>query len=129
MDKLKHGTTVRLVRRGERHPYVVEVVTPGWHGCDHAIDGTIKQTMPGDLRDIRDVLAKANVKYYSVSDPRKEGVVMFMADGATEFVLGDASDFKAAVAALVRAGWLLPELPSYPTVQQRRRAGTSAEIL
>jgi hypothetical protein len=117
IDKMKHGTTVRLVRHGERHPYVIEVVTPGWQGCDHAIDGTIKRTMPGDLRDICDVLAKANVKYYSVSDPRKEGVIVFTADGATEFGLGDANDFEAGVAALVYAGWLLPDLSSYPTVQ------------
>jgi hypothetical protein len=127
MDKLMHETTVRLVRRGERHPYVVEVVTPGWQGYDHAFDGTIKQTMPSDLREICDVLAKANVKYYSAIDPRKEGVMTFTDDGTTEFVLEDADDFKAAVAALVRAGWLLPELPSYPTVQRSRSGNAFAE--
>jgi len=113
---VKHGTTVRLVRRGEHHPYVIEVMTPGWRGCDHASDGTIKQTMPADLKNICEILVKANVKYYSLSDPRKEGV-MVSADGATEFVLGDANDFEAAVAALGREGWLSPDLPSHPTVQ------------
>jgi hypothetical protein len=116
MDSLKHETTVRLVRRGERHPYVIEVITQGWHGYDHAFNGTAKQTMPSDLKEICDVLAKANVKYYGASDPRKEGVLVFTADGTTEFVLGDADDFEAAVAALVRAGWLLPELQPYPSV-------------
>jgi len=107
-DKMKnheHETTVRLVRRGERHPYVIEVVTPGWRGYDHAFDGTAKQTMPADLMDIADVLANASVKYYSVSEPHKDGVMVFTDDGATEFVLRDDNDFKAAVAALVRAGW------------------------
>jgi hypothetical protein len=112
IDKMQHGTSVRIVSRGEHHPYVIEVMTPGWRGCDHAFDGTINQTMPADLRGIRRVLVNAKVKYYSVSDPCKEGVMMLMADGATEFVLGDADDLEAAVAALVRAGWLSPTLPS-----------------
>jgi hypothetical protein len=101
---MKHGTSVRLVSRGEHHPYVIEVITPGWRGCDQAFDGTISQTMPADLREIREVLIKANVKYFSVSFPGKAGVMLLMADGATEFVLGDASDFEAAIAALVRVG-------------------------
>jgi hypothetical protein len=106
---MKHGTTIRLVRRGERHPYVIEVTTPGWRGCDHAYDGTVSQTMPADLREIRKILIKANVKYFSPSDPRKSGVMLLMADGATEFVLADASDFESAVVALTRSGWLSPE--------------------
>lgn len=109
--------TVRLVRRGEQHPYVIEVSTPGWRGCDHAFDGTIKETMPADLEEICDILQKANVKYHSVSEPDKDGVMIFMEDGATEFVLRTAADFEASVVALVRAGWLSPEMPRHATIQ------------
>ena len=112
---MNHGTSVRLVSRGKHHPYVIEVMTLGWRGCDHAFNGTINQTMPANLREIRQVLINANVKYFSVSEPRKDGVMMFMADGATEFVLGDAHDFEAAVAALVGTGWLSPDEPSQAT--------------
>ena len=108
--------TVRLIKRGEQHPYVIEVMTPGWRGCDYGFDGAIKQTMPLDLTEICGILAKANVRYYSIRDPSKEGVMMFMEDGATEFVLRDAYDFEAAITALVRAGWL-SEMPVHPTVQ------------
>src|SRR6266516_3633203 len=101
--------TVRLIRRGEQHPYVIEVTTPGWRGCDHAFDGTIAQTMPADLK-ICDILKKANVKYCSPSEPDKEDVMLFADDGSTEFVLRNAGDLEAAVTALARAGWLSPEL-------------------
>jgi hypothetical protein len=107
--------TVRLINRGEQHPYVIEVVTPGWSGCDHALDGTTKQTMPAELNEICDVLKKANAKYYSVSEPNKANVMMFVEDGSTEFVFRDATDFEAAVRALVRTGWLSPE--THPTIQ------------
>src|SRR5215472_5701699 len=45
--------TVRLVSHGEAHPYVIEVTTPGWRGVDHAFDGTVKESMPADLREIQ----------------------------------------------------------------------------
>jgi len=106
--------TVRLVNHGEKHPYVIEVTTPGWRGVDHTFGGVVnKQSMPADLREIEAVLKKANIKYYSVSDPNKEGLMLFMADGTTEFVLRDATDFGAAVTALVRAGWLSPKIPPH----------------
>ena len=102
---------VRLIRR-EKHPYIIEVTTPGWRGYDHISDGSVRQTMPAVLREIRDILKMANVKHYSPSQPDKEGVMMFMADGATEFVLRDAKDLELAVTALTRAGWLAPKIPS-----------------
>jgi hypothetical protein len=102
--------TVRLVGHGEKDPYCIEVVTPGWRGCDHALEGTIRDTMPADLREICAILKKEDVKYFSVSEAAKEGVMMFLADGATEFVLRDAASFERAVNALTRAGWLSPEI-------------------
>lgn len=102
--------TVRLVGDGENHPYCIEVLTPGWRGCDHAIEGTICDTMPADLREICAILKKENVKYFSVSEPANEGVMMFLTDGATEFVLRDAASFERAVSALTRAGSLSLEI-------------------
>jgi hypothetical protein len=67
-------------------------------------------TMPADLREICAILKKEDVKYYSVSEPAKEGVMMFLADGATEFVLRDAASLERAVNALTRAGWLSSEI-------------------
>jgi hypothetical protein len=103
--------SVQLVRRGEQHPYVISVKTPGWRGCDHALDGTVKQTMPGDLNEICEILKKANVKYYSPTEPEKESVMVLGDDGETEFVFRNAGDLETAVMALVRAGWLSPALP------------------
>jgi hypothetical protein len=100
--------TVRLVGHGEKHPYCIEVITPGWRGCDHALEGTIRDTMPADLREISAILKREEVEYFS--EPAKEGVMLFLADGATEFVLPDAASYERAVNALTRAGWLSPEI-------------------
>ena len=94
-----------FVHRGGEHPYVIEVFTPGWKGCEHAFDGTIKESMPADFREIVEVLKKANVKYGG-GDPYRDGVMMFTANGRTEFVLQNVMDYEAAVLALLRAGWL-----------------------
>lgn len=107
-------TTVRLVRHGEDHPYCIEVTTPGWRGVDH-VDGGLKRTMPKDLSQICDTLKNAGVRYYSISEPDREDVILFPADGTAEFVLRDAEAMEAAITALVRAGWLSP--PTHPTIQ------------
>jgi hypothetical protein len=106
--KTPDRATVRLVRHGEVHPYVIEVTTPGWRGCDQAFHGKI--ILPTDLQDIRDILKKANVKFQSVSEPTRDGVMRFNNDGTTEFVLKDSTVFASAIEALVRAGWLSPEV-------------------
>lgn len=112
-----NGTRVQLVRHGNEYPYVIEVTTPGWRGCDHARSGTLRQTIPADLTNIRDCLAMAGVKYYSVSEPVKEGLMMFNEDGTTEFVLKNMVDFQTAIIVLTRAGWLSPEMPPNQAVQ------------
>jgi hypothetical protein len=66
--------------------------------------------MPADLIEICKVLRDANIKYYSVSEPNREGVMMFIDDGDTEFVLRDSDSLSRAVIALARAGWLSPEI-------------------
>jgi hypothetical protein len=90
-------TTIRLVNRGEEHPYVIEVMTPGWRGVDAAFEGAIK--LPEDLKQIMDILKQAKVKLWKT---------LFVNDGATEFVLEDATDLQTAADALVLAGWLPP---------------------
>lgn len=109
-------TTVQLVSRGKQHPYVIEVTTPGWRGCDHVQNGTVKETMPLELKQIANILKEVNVKYYSVRIPDQDDVMIFMEDGATDFVLRSAADFESALKALVRAGWLSAQTPPHPTI-------------
>jgi hypothetical protein len=106
---MMNRAAIRLVRRDKEHPYVIEITTPGGKGCDHTSDATVKQTMPPDLREICDVLGRADVKYYSVSEPKRAGVMIFMSNGTTNLVLRDDTDFGTAITALVRAGWLSPK--------------------
>src|SRR5215472_8897741 len=110
------GTEVRLIQRGEEHPYVIQVLTPGWYGCVHAFDGTLNPTMPADLRSISECLKESGVKYCSPFRPYEVGVMIFNADSTTEFVLRDIRDFQAAIKALVRAGWLSPDGPPLQTI-------------
>ena len=115
IKKTPARATVQLVRHGEEHPYVIEVMTPGWRGCDYLSARKIQRTMPEDLRRICDVLKKANVKCWTVSEPIREGM-LFSADGSTEFVLKTFEDFQAAALALQQAGWLQPiSLEDWPT--------------
>ena len=95
--------TVRLVRRLE-HPYVIEVTTPGWRGFDLQ---TRKILLPESLQLIRNALHEAGVH----GEP---GWLqpLFNADGTTEIALKTSLDFKLAVEALVRGGWLSPEMSS-----------------
>jgi hypothetical protein len=99
--------TVRLVSRGEEHPYVIEVTTPGWQGCNEALRERIK--LPDDLKEISDLLDQAKVRRWGGSDGKT--TMLFMNDGTTEIVLADSTDVEPATRALVRAGWLSPEMP------------------
>jgi hypothetical protein len=104
-----HGkTTVRLISRGEEHPYVLEVTTPGWRGVDAAFEGPV--TLPDDLKQISELLDEAGVKRWKGSDGRAS--LLLMADGTTEIVLdNDVNAVKLAVSALRKAGWLVPAAP------------------
>jgi hypothetical protein len=101
------SATVRLISRGEEHPYVIEVTTPGWRGVDAAFEGPIK--LPDDLKQISALLDQAGVKRWGGTDGKTS--MLFMDDGTTEIVMADATDFEAAILALTRAGWLSPEMP------------------
>lgn len=94
---MQEKATVRLLRRGKEHPYVIEVTTASWRRADAALDGPLK--VPDDLKQIQIVLDQANVK---------PSMTLAVADGTTEFVLKDSTDFELAVKALVLAGWLVP---------------------
>jgi hypothetical protein len=101
MKEMQEKATVRLVGRGEEHPYVIEVTTPGWRGVEAAFEGPIE--LPDDLEQILAVLGQAGVEPSNT---------LFMADGATEIVLKDSGDFELAIKVLARGGWLSPEAPS-----------------
>jgi hypothetical protein len=99
-------TTVRLISRGEEHPYVIEITTPGWRGCDAAFRGKLE--LPRDLKQISDLLDQAGVKRWRGDDGK--AAMCFVADGTTEIVLADAPSVEPAIEALMRAGWLSPEV-------------------
>ena len=106
-------TTVQLVKRGDEHPYVIEITTPGWRGVDEARKGTpIATSMPYDLWKINNILNEAGVKRWKGTDGSGKTKMLFMDDGTTEIVLEDATDFELAIQVLTRAGWLVPETPS-----------------
>ncbi|HEV8131273.1 MAG TPA: hypothetical protein VGQ81_08465 [Acidobacteriota bacterium] len=114
-DARPRAGLVRLVRRGEKNPVqpsdifplVIEVKIPGWPGYDNI---EAAKALPADLAAICDIFDKANVKFCSPTKPYREGVMVFTADGATEFAFRNAEDFSNAVNTLVRAGWLSPVL-------------------
>lgn len=106
-EKLERAT-VRFVKRGEQHPYVLEVTTPGWRGCDATLRAP--KRLPQDLEEIRAVLDRAGVRTWDAAFTTS-GVMIFNADGTTEFVLKDFTDVEAALPALVAAGWMLPGMP------------------
>lgn len=85
-------TTVRFIGRGEEHPYVIEITTPGWRGCDAALVGKIE--LPEDLKQISDLLDQAGVKRWGGSDGKT--TMIFVNDGTTEIVLAGATDAEAA---------------------------------
>ncbi len=109
---MQEKTTVRLVRRGEEHPYVIEITTPGWRGVDAAFEGPIN--LPDDLKQISDLLNNAGVKRWGGTDGKT--TMLFTNDGTAEIVLADATDVEPAISALDEAGWLSPEVASDATI-------------
>lgn len=82
--------TVRLVRRGDEHPYIIEVMTLGWRGVDAAFEKSGKGVWagaPADLKQVAAILDEATNQPYRT---------FFIVDGATEFVLKDRADFESA---------------------------------
>lgn len=107
IKKTQGNLSKQIVRRiscGEQHPYVIEVTTPNWKGCEQPSHGTKKfpdePELPDELKQILAVLDQAKVK-----TPTRQ----FTDEGTTEFMFESLADVEAALSELSAAGWMVSE--------------------